>query len=154
MAPKKSKAEAARENGAKSKGPVTAEGKRIASMNAWKHGLAAKSIRLEPGESANQCLHLHRAAYDRLLPSSHEEAARVDDLCVSLWLLRRAVRTGTAALEENLPPADAPDPRLPMARAFEAWTQNGNSFRNLMAYESCNVRCLRRILSACLRLKS
>jgi hypothetical protein len=147
MTPKKTKAEAARENGAKSKGPVTAEGKRISSMNAWKHGLTAKSIRLEPGESANQCLHLHRAAYDRFLPSSPEEAARVDQLCVSLWLLRRIVRRETAALQENFPPAAAPDPRLQQARAFEAWIQNSNSFHKLLDYESRNVRCLRRILS-------
>ncbi|MCC6362055.1 MAG: hypothetical protein IT165_00945 [Bryobacterales bacterium] len=154
MTTKKTKAEAARENGAKSKGPVTAEGKRIACMNAWKHGLAAKSIRLEPGESANQCLDMHRAAYDRFLPSSPEEAARVDELCVSLWLLRRIVRSEAAALQQNILPDETPDLRLAEARAFEAWTQTGNSFHQLLKYESYNVCCLRRVITAHTRAHS
>ncbi len=148
MTPGKTKAETARENGAKSKGPVTAEGKRIASLNGWKHGLTANSIRLEPGESANQCLHLHRAAYGRFLPSTPEEAARVGQLCVSLWLLRRVAREETAALQVNLPPEQTPDPRLAWARAFEAWTQTGNSFHKLLKYESYNVSRLRRAIAA------
>lgn len=146
--PRKTKAKAARENGAKSRGPVTVEGKRIASMNAWKHGLTARSIRLQPGESADQCLRLHRAAYDRFLPSNPEEAARVDEFCVSLWLLRRVVRMETAALEENLPPEETPDPRLAWARAFERWTEWGDSFRKLLKYESHNVSCLLRVIAA------
>jgi len=42
------RAEASRNNGRKSRGPKTPEGKRIASMNAVKHGLRALTPALAP----------------------------------------------------------------------------------------------------------
>jgi hypothetical protein len=84
--------EAARRNGAKSRGPATPEGKARSSRNALKHGLAAADHLLLAGED--------RAAYDELLanlvdeiePGTELEAQLVRRLAAALWKQARADR--------------------------------------------------------------
>jgi hypothetical protein len=84
--------EAARRNGAKSRGPATPEGKARSSRNALKHGLAAADHLLLAGED--------RAAYEELLanlvaetePGTELEAQLVRRLASALWRQHRADR--------------------------------------------------------------
>ena len=52
---------ASRENGAKSQGPVTAEGKAASSQNATKHSLTSKTLIVAPEE---------QEAYDALVAAN------------------------------------------------------------------------------------
>ncbi len=85
-------AEAARRNGALSRGPATPEGKARSSMNALKHGLATADHLLLEGED--------RAAYEELLanlleenePGTELEGQLVRRLASALWRQHRADR--------------------------------------------------------------
>jgi hypothetical protein len=84
--------EAARRNGAKSRGPATEAGKARSSANALKHGLAAASHAFLEGED--------RAAYEELLaglvkelaPAAELEGQLVRRLASALWRQDRADR--------------------------------------------------------------
>ena len=64
-------AEAARLNGSKSRGPRRPEGKYRSSVNAMKHGLAAETIALLPGENKQGCQALLTALMRLYRPSMH-----------------------------------------------------------------------------------
>jgi hypothetical protein len=91
-----SKSEAARENGKKSRGPVTPEGKKNSSRNALKHGITAESFVL-PGESEPAFAELLQAHRDTYHPSNPVEMDLVETMALARWRLRRI-----ATLESNL----------------------------------------------------
>jgi hypothetical protein len=62
------RAEAGRRNGAKSKGPRTAEGKARSSQNAIKHGLRARKRVVLHGESETEFKRLEAALIEELAP--------------------------------------------------------------------------------------
>jgi hypothetical protein len=80
--------QASRTNGARSRGPVTSEGKAISSRNSTKSGIYANS-EIIPGENPDDLQALadsYRAEYQ---PQGPTESALVDMLVHSEWLLRR-----------------------------------------------------------------
>lgn len=99
--PKRTRAEIARANGAKSKGPVTPRGKAISSRNATKHGLTSKQIVL-PDESAPSYLALHRSYVDHFSPRNVVERDLVTFLAVTRWRMRRLVSVETSYLAHEL----------------------------------------------------
>ena len=91
-----SKSDAARANGAKSRGPTTREGKAQSSQNAIKHGLTANA-NLLPGESEHDFEALLEAHRTHHRPAGALEEELVRNLAVARWRLSRV-----AALEARL----------------------------------------------------
>ena len=91
-----SKSETARANGAKSRGPITPEGKAKSSQNAIKHGLTATFTVLpcESKEDFEAVVEAHRAHHQ---PATQLEEELVRSLAIARWRLARI-----AAIETNL----------------------------------------------------
>lgn len=135
---------AARANGARSRGPVTPEGKARASLNALRHGLCSARTVLAPGEDP--------AAFEALLAELRAEhrpddATRhllVERLAVTLWKLARCDR-----LEAELA---ACRPRPPAGRVYPDGTpallSRTAELASLSAHAARLERALHRILRA------
>jgi hypothetical protein len=96
-----SKAEAARANGAKSRGPATPEGRAKSSRNSLRHGLSAKSILL-PAESHEQFQLLLDAHIQQFHPANPVEMDLVEAMAVARWRLRRIWAIETSLLGHEL----------------------------------------------------
>jgi hypothetical protein len=95
---KLTKAESARINGARSKGPVTPEGKARSAQNSFRHGLAARSIPLA-NESESRCAEMLAAYIEHFQPAGVVEADLVEELVAARWRHRRALAWQNAALD-------------------------------------------------------
>ncbi|HYI96810.1 MAG TPA: hypothetical protein VEX68_24930 [Bryobacteraceae bacterium] len=82
------KAEIARANGAKSNGPITAEGKAISSRNSLKHGLTSSRVVLAH-ESQEEYDALELSFLRRFKPADEVETELVIEMAASRWRLRR-----------------------------------------------------------------
>ena len=94
--PSQLKSEAARANGAKSRGPTTPEGKARSSQNAIKHGLTA-TFKVLPGESEQDFESLLEAHRTQHQPATTLEEELVRNLAIARWRLARV-----AAIEAHL----------------------------------------------------
>ena len=83
-APSPARQAAARANGAKSKGPITPEGKARSSRNALKHGLLAEYVVLEE-ESEENFAEFAAEFHDFLQPANPVARMLVDDLVAANW---------------------------------------------------------------------
>ncbi len=86
------RAEASRNNGRKSKGPVTASGKARASRNALKHGLRAKTTILLEGEDKTAFETLDQGLKMDLRPEGPLETLLASRLAIAAWRMDRADR--------------------------------------------------------------
>ncbi len=91
---------ASRANGARSAGPVTAQGKRKSSQNAVSHGLLARHIvmRDESPEGFQSVLDDHLC---RLQPADGVEVGLVEEMVAAHWRLRLAWALETRLLENE-----------------------------------------------------
>ncbi|MDZ4802319.1 MAG: hypothetical protein SGI92_29520 [Bryobacteraceae bacterium] len=85
-------------NGARSKGPVTPEGKAKVSQNGCKHGLSAKQTVLR-NEDPAQYAELREVYLRDYAPASEMETDLVLDIAEARWRLRRFRALETAALD-------------------------------------------------------
>ncbi|MBL8234186.1 MAG: hypothetical protein JNL98_37165 [Bryobacterales bacterium] len=99
--PKRTKAEIARENGRKSNGAVTPEGKQRAATASIVHGLASKAVVLA-NECPNKYAYLRRSFYDEWQPTTPTEAGYVDQITNSYWRLCRAWALETSLLDSGI----------------------------------------------------
>jgi hypothetical protein len=84
----KKQIEASRLNGAKSRGPVTPEGKAASSQNAVKHGILAENI-LTKGENESEFLDLCTQLHDEFQPATPFEESLVHTMAVASWRRER-----------------------------------------------------------------
>ena len=96
------RAEASRHNGAKSKGPKTAEGKARSEQNALKHGLRAQKHMLLPGESAAEYQRLEAALLEELAPEGALQTVLARRVVAAAWRLERVERIETEVFARNL----------------------------------------------------
>ena len=82
--------EAARRNGARSRGPVTPEGKARSSRNALKHGLAALHHFLLEDEAPSELEELTTRLLAECVPESEIEARLVKRMAIAFWKSERA----------------------------------------------------------------
>ncbi|MDZ4797534.1 MAG: hypothetical protein SGI92_05185 [Bryobacteraceae bacterium] len=92
------RAEIARRNGAKSKGPVTEEGKAASSQNATTHGIYTKNIVLS-NESTGLYHHLLNEYMAEWSPVGVREGDLVLDIIQARWRMSRIMCMETAAIE-------------------------------------------------------
>ncbi len=104
---KLTRSETSRLNGAKSRGPVTPEGRATSSLNAASHGLTAKTLILR-NENEAHFLEIMNAYFDYFQPSNQVEVDLISEMVAARWRLRRVWRYETAILDLEMD-AQAPD---------------------------------------------
>jgi hypothetical protein len=98
------RAQASRINGAKSRGPRTAEGKARSSQNALKHGLRAQKFVLVEGEDAAEFEALEAALADELAPVGVLQSVLAGRIARAAWRLSRADRMEVELFERECGP--------------------------------------------------
>jgi hypothetical protein len=93
--------QAARANGARSRGPVTPKGKSASSRNAMRHGLLAATVVLS-NEDAAQFEALFYLLVDRFHPVDDIEMSAIEEMAACYWRLRRAFAMETSLLESGI----------------------------------------------------
>ena len=91
--------EAARRNGARSRGPVTDEGKARSSRNALKHGLAALEHFVLEDEAPSELEELTSRLIAEVEPESEIEARLVKRMAIAFWKSERAERIEVALFD-------------------------------------------------------
>jgi hypothetical protein len=130
VAASNARAEASRRNGAKSRGPKSAEGKARSAQNAIKHGMRALKYVVLPDESAADFHAFEEAIVDELAPVGALQAVLARRVAVAAWRLARADRMEVELFEER---------RWEDAGVGMALIRDGNgtrSFETLMRYRS------------------
>ena len=106
--------EASRRNGARSRGPVTEDGKARASRNALKHGLTAMHHLVLEDEAPSELEELTARLMAEVAPMSEIEARLARRLAIAFWKGERAERIEVALFDA------APKPRMNGYRSEEA----------------------------------
>jgi len=91
--------EAARRNGARSRGPVTPEGKARSSRNALKHGLAALHHFVLEDEAPTELEELTTRLMAECSPETEIEARLVKRMAIAFWKSERAERIEVALFD-------------------------------------------------------
>ena len=129
------KKETARLNGAKSRGPVTAEGKARSSQNALTHGLTAATVVL-PGESEDRFHALLASMVEAYVPGTDYEASLIEKMAALTWQQDRLLAIDTETLNIQIqmmaPAVDAETANLsPVTRVTLAYRELSDNSRVL-----------------------
>ena len=90
--------EASRRNGAKSRGPISDDGKARSRMNATKYGITAQTLVL-CNENLDAYEELRQAYYKQFLPVGQAEIDLCDEMIAARWRIRRYSSIETALLD-------------------------------------------------------
>jgi len=141
------RAAAARANGAKSRGPVTALGKANSSRNNFRHGLRAQTLPVDP-ESASHLTALLASYQREFQPQSAIEHRLVETMALAWWrqtCLRKLETTllnrETSRMKDQSSDKDThQDPVTLFAFAFQS-----------LSGEGCSLDLINRLESRCER---
>lgn len=93
---------ASRANGAKSRGPVTEQGKQRSSMNAFKHGVYAKEATLLYFEDRKSFEEMRENYFRRFAPADPFELGLVEEIIQIDWTIQRLQTQITQALHTEM----------------------------------------------------
>ena len=153
--------EAARRNGARSRGPVTAEGKARSAQNATKHGLSAKVVVLH-NENTETWEEMLAGCLAQWQPATGAELVLVHDIAGARWRLHRALAMEAATLDHQMDldreALDGSYARLDeptrCALAFNTLSENGRALVSYGRYESRLRRIIDRASAELRRLRA
>ena len=152
--------EAARLNGAKTRGPVTPEGKRNSSLNGLRHNLCSVSLVL-----SNEDRPGYRALLDSYIaeyrPCGPTQMDLIEQMAAAKWREKRAWSLEAATLDYAM---DEMEPRMAArfessdqptraALAFADRTENSNALMLLHRYEARHTRVWRAALRQLIELQ-
>jgi hypothetical protein len=154
---------AARQNGARSNGPITPDGKNRSSANSTSHGLTGRSNRtlVLANESPDQFHAFKQRYHDQFAPVGQAEVDLVDEMLAAKWRQRRAWAIETAlidvemdlqasAIAERFSRIDEP---IRTALATKELTDNGKALATIQRHEAALGRAYHRALTLLLKLQ-
>ncbi len=145
--------DSSRANGAKSRGPVTPEGKRASSRNAIRHGFLAKAVVLEDERTP--------AFYDLLADLIREHNAQtetqlnlIETMAMARWRIARlwAIEREIIQTEMDKPEHDGETPTAVLTKAFRALAERDGILGLLNRYEARLDRQYTRALNLLIKL--
>jgi hypothetical protein len=149
----KLKSETARLNGARSKGPITDQGKAIASQNSLRHGMLSQTVVLE-GESKELFEQLLTSITAELQPRTAIETGLIERMAIAHWRQMRtwAVQKASLDLEMARPENASGSKPARFATVFKNLSDNSNLLNLVSRYESSFERSYYRALSYLIKL--
>jgi hypothetical protein len=159
--PSQLQSETARANGAKSRGPVTPEGRAASSRNSLRHGFTARSVVL-PTESQEDFQSLLDSYVDQFDPQGGVEMDLIQTMAAARWRLRRICNIETTLLDKEMTrnakdirrEFNNPDDAGRLAWVFQKLADNGQSLALLMRYEGALNRSYDRAFKQLILLQS
>ena len=139
-----SKSEQARLNGAKSKGPVSIEGKLLSSRNSVRHGCAADKVVVLQNEMPDAFDRLYNAFAGKFQPQDDAERELVLQAAAARWRLRRIWQLETTLFDLKMDEQrdlmhetfEQFDEHTRQAVAFRSLADDSRSFTLLSRYET------------------
>lgn len=147
------RAAAARANGSKSRGPITAQGKANSSRNSCRHGLRSRTLFADPASAARLSAEL--AAFESdLRPQSESERMLVHAIAHSFWQLaclwkreQTVLKREMDRLQNQTPHEEPVDSNELLRRAFASLVDRGCALDIIHRLESRAGRQLHRALA-------
>jgi hypothetical protein len=141
---------ASRTNGAKSRGPITEEGKQASSQNRLAHGFNSKRVVL-PGESQEEFDELLASYLEEHQPETPTERTLIENMAIARWRQQRAWTLETAGLTNEMRRPryiEGEEVEIQAFVAFRTLTDDSRALELLNRYETRSERQFRAALTA------
>jgi hypothetical protein len=146
--------QSARANGARSRGPVTPEGKQKSSRNAIRHGILANTVALE-GESKERFEELLASLTAEWQPRNTTETALVETMAAARWRWLRVLAIQKMQFDIDMArQPNVPSPLACAAIAFKKLSDNSRTLDVLLRYEVAFDRQFYRALNTLMKLRA
>jgi hypothetical protein len=156
--PSQLKSETARINGAKSRGPTSAEGREKSSRNAMRHGFTSASMMVLDCENPDHFHELMETFLDIYQPTNLAEQDLVEEMVAARWRIRRMWTIEANLFNDEVhtqgSKTDSPKPGVHLARAFRGLADDSRSLSLANRYESRLQRIYDRAYSTLRELQS